>query len=267
MSGAVILKNRFLIFCCLWASFEYICYLSFLTALTNSQISEFTNLQNRIYMKVIVIGGTGATGRELIECLIGDKRILRVTAFVRNSSLDEHPKLKQVLVDFDRLEEYSSLMVGDVAISCLGTTLKDAGSKQKQFIIDHDIPLKFAEIAYKNGVKKFLLLSSMNANSESHFFYSRMKGMLEQSIRQLGFSSLLIFQPSLLIRPNTNRLGEKLGQRILELLNNLGFARNHAPIQVSDLAKAMRIALLHQQDGVKVFSLLEINDLASQDAV
>jgi uncharacterized protein YbjT (DUF2867 family) len=218
-------------------------------------------------MKVVVIGATGATGRELVECLVGDQRISEVIAFVRNSSLAEHPKLKQVIVNFDRLEEYSSLIVGHAAISCLGTTLKDAGNKQKQFMIDHGIPLKFAEIAYKNGVKQFLLLSSMNANSESHIFYSRMKGMLEQSIRQLGFPSLLIFQPSLLIRPNTKRLGEKFAQLILKFLNQIGLAKNQAPLHVKNLAKAMTIALLHQLDVVKVFSLVEIKDLVARDAV
>jgi uncharacterized protein YbjT (DUF2867 family) len=212
-------------------------------------------------MRVIVIGATGATGKELVDNLLADGHFSEVIVLVRRKFFPHHSKLTEVVVDFGRLEQYSDAIQGDFAVSCLGTTLKDAGSKEMQCRIDLDIPQQFAAIAHANGINHFLLLSSMGANSNAPFFYTRMKGVLEENIRRIGFQTFLVLQPSILIRPNSNRLGERIVVKVLLFFNKIGLAQRYQPLHVKDLAQAIKIALLTHQGIVKVFSLREIKQL------
>src|SRR5690606_25035212 len=118
-------------------------------------------------MKAIIIGGTGATGREVVKQLLADERFNAVTAFVRRPYFDQHPKLTEIIVDFENLANYENDIRGDIAFSCLGTTLKDAGGKATQWRVDHDYQLAFAKIAKTNGVERFVLLSAFGANAQS----------------------------------------------------------------------------------------------------
>lgn len=93
-------------------------------------------------MIAIVIGATGATGKFLVQELINDSNYLEIVILVRRKTNISHPKMQEIIVDFDQLENYSEYIIDDVAFSCLGATLKDAGSKEKQRIIDYDYQLK-----------------------------------------------------------------------------------------------------------------------------
>lgn len=215
-------------------------------------------------MKAVVIGGSGATGKCLVEELLANSAVSEVTALLRKKVFPDHPGLRQVIVDFDRLEEYRQEITGDVAFSCLGTTLKAAGSKDAQWKIDYDYQLKFAELAKENAVPVFGLVSATNANPHSSIFYSRMKGKLEESIVRLGFEKTMIFQPSVLIRPDSDRTGEKIAAFIMKGISRLGIIRNHRPTHVRDLAKAMIAGVDHIQDTVKQVKVKEIHQLAEQ---
>ena len=116
-------------------------------------------------MKALIIGATGATGKDLVEVLLQDPNYTEVVAFVRRSSGLAHPKYSEVVTDFEKLEEVSDSIKGDVWFSCLGTTLKAAGSKEKQWQIDHDIPASFAEVAKRNGVPRAVVVSAYGASS------------------------------------------------------------------------------------------------------
>mgnify|MGYP001946166292 CR=1 FL=1 len=190
-------------------------------------------------MKAIVIGATGATGRELVKQLLAKEWVSEVVALVARKKLPDHGKLNQQIIDFDKIEEYADLIKGDIAFTCMGTTLKIAGSKEAQWKVDYDYQYQFAQIAKRNGVPTFVLLSAMNADSRSSVFYSKMKGKLEESIVSLDFSRLMIFHPSLLIRPNTDRPLEKLSANILNGLNKIGLLKKYKPLRVSDVATAM----------------------------
>lgn len=131
-------------------------------------------------MKAVIIGATGATGRNLTGILINDNDYDEIVLFVRKPSGMVHPKLVEVLTDFDQLETVSISITGDVWFSCLGTTLKAAGSKEAQKHIDYEIPLQFAEIAKRNGIPTAVLLSAYGASSSSSLFYSQIKGQLEE---------------------------------------------------------------------------------------
>ena len=124
-------------------------------------------------MKALVIGATGATGKDLVNVLLEDVFYTDVVIFVRRSSKIVHTKLREIITDFDKLESVREFIKGDVLFSCLGTTLKAAGSKEKQWHVDYEIPLQFATIAKQNGVAQMVLLSAYGASAKSRVFYSR----------------------------------------------------------------------------------------------
>ena len=93
--------------------------------------------------------------------------------------------------------------------SALGTTKKIAGGKKEQFLVDYTYQYEFAKIASENGVFNYSLISSIGANQNS-FYYPKIKGTLENSIKRLDFNIIHIFQPASLIRqPELIRSEEK----------------------------------------------------------
>ena len=211
-------------------------------------------------MKAIVIGGTGATGGELVAQLLEDPRFGTVTVLVRRAFFSKNPKLKEVVVDFEKLNDYRNDILGDVAFSCLGTTLKDAGSKDAQWRVDHDYQLEFAKMAKGNGVESFVLISAMGANADSSIFYNKMKGTLEQNLRKVDFSQLLILHPGGIDRPNSTRVGEKIMMKVLKAFNAIGLFKGYEPIPTNRLAKAMIASFFGFKEKYKVVSLKEIRD-------
>lgn len=190
-------------------------------------------------MKALIIGATGATGKDLVHVLLQDPDYKEVAVFVRRPMGITHSKLSEILTDFDKLEEVSAQISGDVLFSCLGTTLKAAGSKEKQRHIDYEIPLKFAEIARRNGIAKIVLLSAYGASASSRVFYSNIKGKLEEATAALAFELYIIFRPGLLLRKDTNRLGERISAGLLKVLNSVGLIRKFRPMPTAVLAEKM----------------------------
>ena len=190
-------------------------------------------------MKALVIGATGATGKDLVNQLLTDKDYDEVNIFVRRPLAVENPKLKTHIVNFDKPEEWKDLVKGDVAFSCLGTTLKAAGSKEAQRKVDYDYQYNFAKAAKENEVEDYILVSSYGANPKSKIFYSRMKGELEQSIKALHFNKLMIFQPGMLDRKDSERTGEVLGGKSIKFANKFGVLTQQKPLPTAVLAKAM----------------------------
>lgn len=212
----------------------------------------------------LVIGATGLVGKALVMDLLDDPRYEKVRIFVRRSMNIQHSKLEEHLIDFDHPETWSDLVVGDVLFSVLGTTLKKAGSKQKQYTIDYTYQYSFARAALQQGVPQYILVSSSGANEKSMIFYSRMKGELERDIKKLPFSSIVIFQPSLLIGPREEeRAGERAGYKLLKFLNAAGLFKRYRPIQGYQVARAMKLAALNPQPGTRVYTLDEIFRLIS----
>lgn len=193
-------------------------------------------------MKALVIGATGATGKDLVKQLCQDSDFDEIDIFVRRRSDFHHEKVKAHLVDFDHPEEWKHLVKGDVAFSCLGTTLKSAGSKENQKIIDYDYQFNFARAAKDNGVEDYILVSAYGANPDSKIFYSRIKGELEEAVKNLKFEKTTIFKPGMLERKNTDRNGEVFGLKIIKFLNKLGLFKSQQPLPTEVLAKAMIVA-------------------------
>ena len=193
-------------------------------------------------MKALVIGATGATGKDLVKQLCQDSDFDEIDIFVRRRSDFHHEKVKAHLVDFDHPEEWKHLLKGDVAFSCLGTTLKSAGSKENQKIIDYDYQFNFAKAAKENKVEDYILVSAYGASPDSKIFYSRIKGELEEAVKNLKFEKTTIFKPGMLERKNTDRNGEVFGLKIIKFLNKLGLFKSQQPLPTEVLAKAMIVA-------------------------
>jgi len=209
-------------------------------------------------MKALVIGATGSTGEFLVDELLADTSYTSVTVFVRRSIGKQHPKLTEQIIDFSTIDAYKDLIVGDVFFSCLGTTLKAAGSKENQTKIDFDIPATFARLAKENGVPSFVLLSAYGASAQSKVFYSQLKGQLEDKISELDFKQYIIFKPGLLSRVGTDRFGEKVMDNLLRFANAIGLFRKFRPLSTHILAKKLAIAPKVVPDGTSIIKLDEI---------
>ncbi|MFS4472482.1 NAD(P)H-binding protein [Chryseobacterium sp. T20] len=190
-------------------------------------------------MKALVIGATGATGKDLVNQLLNDKEFDEVDIFVRKPVDIQNDKLKVHVVNFEKPEEWKEMVKGDVAFSCLGTTLKDAGSKEAQKKVDFDYQYEFAKAAKENEVEDYILVSAYGANPQSKIFYSKMKGELEEAVKQLHFNKITIFKPGMLERKDSERTGEVLGSRIIKFANKLGLLESQKPLPTDILAKAM----------------------------
>lgn len=193
-----------------------------------------------IKLKALVIGATGATGRELVNSLINDEDFNQVSIFVRKAPDLEHEKLKIHIIDFNEIIKHKELIKGDILFSALGTTKKEAGGKQRQYIIDYTYQYEFAKIAAENGVDQLSLVSSIGANPKSFMFYPKMKGELESDVKKLKFKKIDIFQPPILIRQaEVIRKAEKKAISIIQKLNKLGILKSQQPLMVSNLAERM----------------------------
>lgn len=191
-------------------------------------------------MKAIVIGATGAVGKDLVELLLADESVEQVHIFVRRDpQLGTPAKLVTHVVVFNEPQVWQHLVQGDVAFSCMGTTLKAAGSQAAQYTVDYTYQFNFAEAAARNQVPALVLLSSAMANAQSRLFYTRIKGELEVAVAQLGFKQLCIVRPPSLIRKGTDRLNEKIANAVLSFFNALGLFKQQRPMPTHIVAQCM----------------------------
>ena len=211
-------------------------------------------------MKAIVIGATGAVGKELVRALLDDARYTEVAVFVRRDPGVTHSKLTAHVINFEQPDTWRALVTGDVLFSALGTSLKQAGSKEAQRRIDYDYQHMFAEAAHANGVPHLVLLSSLGADSRSSIFYLRLKGELDDAVQRSGFDTVHIVRPPSLIRPEAKRLGETAVVKILQGLNAVGIAKNLAPMSVDTVARCMMEIGTENHGGVQIITGQDIRD-------
>ena len=204
--------------------------------------------------------GRGAAGKTLTQQLLADARFQSVTVFARRDLALAHDKLTTHIVDFRQPETWQDKVRGDVLFSCLGTTIKAAGSQEAMWAIDHDLQLAFAQAAQRNGVPRYVLVSGQMADANAHAFYSRMKGVLEQAVTALGFAHTAILRPPVLLRPDSDRAGEIWAAKALAVFNALGLLRAYQPLRVEDLAAAMIAASL-RDERLRIWEAREIRDV------
>lgn len=213
-------------------------------------------------MKAVLIGATGAVGKDLLQALLEDARYTEVVAFARRALGVQHEKLREHTIDFDAPATWQELVKGDVLFSTLGTSLKQAGSKEAQRHIDYDYQLAFAKAARANGVKSLVLLSSIGADSKSSIFYLRLKGELDDAVRGLGFDSLSIVRPPSLIRAKSKRFGETASVKFLQAANAIGLTKRLAPMETAVVARSMAALGLDSASGTRIIEGQDVRDFA-----
>jgi uncharacterized protein YbjT (DUF2867 family) len=204
-------------------------------------------------MEVIVIGATGLVGKSIVKKLTEDERVSKVKIFIRRSIDFNHPKLEIRIIDFKKMDEWKDEIKGDVLFSALGTTLREAGSKTKQYTVDHDYQYNVARYAAENGVKALVLISSVNADAKSIFFYLRMKGELEEKVSKLSFSSLFVLRPGPLEGKRVHRrFMEELNLKILNMLPKALVSPGMRPVQGDVVAKVAVSKGLTLEPGIHI---------------
>ena len=209
-------------------------------------------------MKALVLGATGAIGKDLVSQLLQDEVFDRVDIFVRREVPASSDKLVVHVVDFDHPEQWAGELTGDVLFSTLGTTIRAAGSQPAQWKVDYTYQLQAAQSARKNGVPVYALVSSVGADAKSMIFYSKMKGALDRDVQALGFEGCFILRPPSLIRKGSDRLGEKIGVVALRAFNAIGLMRNFTPMPTEAVAAAMIRLAKSGRKGTGIFTSQEI---------
>jgi len=204
---------------------------------------------------ITLIGSTGLIGKQfLLDINEGDYG--GVTAITRREmpDLTEKAFINQSIHDFSDLESIRPDMKTDVLVCTLGTTIKTAGSQERFFEVDHDIPLNLAKIAYEEGCSAFVLVSSIGADAASSTFYTRVKGQLEEALKEIGFSTLHILRPSMLLGDRQeSRPGEFIGKIIMQPLSFL-IPWQYKPIHASTVAAKIHQLIRDDVKGVKTWS-------------
>jgi uncharacterized protein YbjT (DUF2867 family) len=215
--------------------------------------------------QVILVGARGLIGSNLLSLLIESNEISRILLLVRKPLKVSDHKVQELIVNFDELEKFSSEIKGDIIYSCLGTTKAANPDKDQYRKIDLEYPLKLAEIGVKNDISQFHLVSSLGANISASNSYLKLKGELEQELKQVAIISLHIYQPSLLIgnRKETRTL-EKLAVNAFKLIDPLliGPLKKYHSIKAETVAKAMLNQSLKNLEGTFTYPSIQIQELA-----
>ena len=214
--------------------------------------AEKTPIDSR---SALLAGASGLVGRALLSLLLDSPRYRRVQVLLRRTvpDLPEHPGLAVAVVDFAALPPCPP--VDDVFIA-LGTTIRAAGSQEAFRRVDFDAVIATARAGRASGAKRLLVVSALGADAASPIFYNRVKGEMQQAIVALGYESVVIVQPSLLLGDRAalgqpKRTGEEFAQRLLRPLSRWLPTRVR-PIRAQDVAGAMLRAALEASPGVTI---------------
>jgi uncharacterized protein YbjT (DUF2867 family) len=214
----------------------------------------------------LVLGATGLVGGECVDLLLDDPRWARVVAAGRSPLERDHPRFEQRVVDFDRLTVHAEALRADDVFSCLGTTIRAAGSREAFRRVDHDYVVEAARLALAGGARRFLLVSAVGADPSSRIFYSRVKGETERDVRALGYQTVTVFRPSLLLGDRGElRAGEKLAEWLAVPLAPLmiGHLARFRPVRARAVAAAMVRGAAEFPPGSRTVESEEIRALAA----
>ena len=201
-------------------------------------------------------GASGLVGGELLERLLADASFDRVIAVGRRALPRSSPKLESVEVDFADPKSFEGLAPPVVAFSCLGSTIKKAGSKQAFEAVDLDAVVTFAKAALDHGAKTFVHVSSLGADPRSRTFYSSVKGRAEAAVAALGFDTVVALRPSILDgERGESRPLERIGLGIARVLGP--FLGKYRPTPVSAVARTMIAAT--RMRGVHVIDAADVH--------
>ncbi len=206
----------------------------------------------------LIAGATGLIGKELVQRMLQSDQYNLIYLISRKPCGIVHEKIHEIILDFEKIGQITLENPVDEAFCTLGTTMKQAGSREKFRKVDLEYVLSFATLAKTAGAGKFLVISSMGANSKSSVFYNSIKGLAEEGLKNLGFKHLVILHPSLLLgkRPEP-RFTELLGTIVMKAFRFL-IPDNYKAIEASRVAEKMLEMADKANEGVTVVESGEI---------
>ena len=201
-------------------------------------------------------GATGLVGAECVARLLDDSEYGSVVVLARRPLQRAHPKLRAHVIDFDDPPRWQALVSADAVFCCLGTTIRKAGTQEEFRRVDYGYAMAVATAARAHDAGQFLLVSALGAHPRAAAFYSRVKGELEAAVSNLGFPSVAIFRPSLLLGERgeyrrAEHLAIVFGRAASPLL--AGPLRRYRPIEARTVAACMVKTARRPTPGVRVF--------------
>lgn len=208
---------------------------------------------------ILLFGATGAVGQQLLTLALQHQEIAKVVAPTRRP-LPDHPKLCNPIIDFEALPVDAAWWHADIAYCALGTTLKQAGSAEAFYRVDHDYILQVAQRSHAAGTTSFVLNSTLGAAANGAGLYLKTKGETERDVMALGFNALTMVRPSLLegAHRSDKRTGEAIGLWLDRCLGKLIPLKWRA-ISVTKVAQCMLNAGLAAQPGIRVIESADIH--------
>jgi uncharacterized protein YbjT (DUF2867 family) len=190
----------------------------------------------------LIVGPTGLIGKQLLELLLQDNYYNRVKAVSRKPLGIDHPKLETIILEsLGKLAEHYDKLIANDVFCCLGTTMKQAGSKEAFKTVDFDYPLEVARITKGLGATQYLLVSALGANKNSSIYYNAVKGQVEEAVNGIEFESFHIFRPSLLLgNRSENRPGEDSAKVIYKIFG-IFIPQRYKAIDSAKVARAMLV--------------------------
>ncbi len=214
----------------------------------------------------LIVGSTGLVGRELLNVLLKQDYYSEILLVGRRSPGIKDNRIKELIVNFDRLSDYEDEITANDYYCCIGTTMSQAKSKEAFFRVDFTYPMELAKIAKRDPkFEKFNLVSSYGAHSESGLFYNAVKGQLEEALKDMNLKTLHIYQPSLLLgyRPHF-RIWEELAKIASSILSFfiIGARLRFWAIKGSEVAEAMFYVTKSEETGLHIHKPLEMKKIA-----
>jgi uncharacterized protein YbjT (DUF2867 family) len=200
--------------------------------------------------RALLVGATGLIGKQLLDLLLGDSNYDRVRVVTRAPLSVTHAKLEVAILNFDELDGQSDFFDVEEVFCCLGTTIRKAKTQEAFRKVDYEYPLQIARLAHQQGASQFLVVSALGANAKSSIFYNRVKGELEDALSHVGYKSLHIFRPSLLLGPRTEaRSGEDAAKIFYHVFGFL-FPAKYKAIDSAKVARAMAAFAKMDEPGI-----------------
>lgn len=215
---------------------------------------------------VLLAGATGLVGGRVLARLLAQAGGLRVLALVRRPLAQEHPRLRTLVGAWDAASIAAALEGASLEAyaCCLGTTIRQAGSREAFLAVDRDLVLSLGEIAHALGARQALMVSSVGASAQSGNFYLRVKGEAERGLAGQGFERVDFLRPGLLLGERSeDRRAEGLGQRLAPLTNPLmrGPLRRYRAIDADVVAGAMVSLIGRPQPGRLIHEYDALNQM------
>lgn len=206
----------------------------------------------------LVAGATGLVGTALLRQLLDREEYTGIRVLGRRPPAVEAGKIRYVASDFGNLGQLRAELAVDDVYCCLGTTLRQAGSRAAFERVDFHMVVDLARAAQQAGAQRFLVVSAVGASAQSPAFYSRVKARMEHVVAEVPFTAVHIVRPSLLLGARQEwRPGERLSQRLSPLLSPLlrGPLAKYRPVPAEDVAAAMVRLAFTDARGVHVHHL------------